>query len=268
MRSKQAHIAVPLKRGDKVIGALCVAGRVPRTFSSAEVDLLSGLASQAAIAIENARLLSEVQRVAVLEERGRIAWELHDGLAQAFGSLLLRLRRERELLSPERLDRIRIALQEMETITESAYRDVRRSIFSLRAMIAPGPDFVPTLRTYLQAFSEESRIPVELHIAEESAIRFTLDVEMQLLRIIQEALTNVRKHAGASRAWIRFECQRGEVEVSIADDGRGYTPAEGQGKGFGLETMRERALAIGGSLKVESAPGLGTRVIARLPLAT
>jgi signal transduction histidine kinase len=264
----RAHLAAPLCRGDTTIGMICVCGREPRAFSSAETELLTGLATQAAIAIENARLYEEVRSLATLEERERIAREMHDGLAQALGLLHMKLRRAEEHSASGNPPEIADALREMTTISERAYEEVRQSIFGLRTMVSRGLGLIPTLTEYLHEFSAQNGIGVELEVADGRPIHLSPASEVQLIRIIQEALANIRKHAGAPHAWVRLQRQDSWVRVTIEDGGRGFDPATLVSRDrlhFGLQTMRERAEGLGGKLEIDTAPGRGTRVVATLP---
>lgn len=264
----RGHLAAPVRRGVTVIGMICVCGREPRTFTAAEKDLLSGLATQAAIAIENARLYEEVRSLATLEERERIAREMHDGLAQALGLLHLKLRRAEEQSVSAGPSPTADALREMASITEEAYEEVRQSIFGLRTMVSRGLGLIPTLTEYLHEFSAQNGIAVELVVADGRPVHLSPASEVQLVRIIQEALTNVRRHAGASHAWVRLHRQDPWVQVIIEDDGRGFDPATVTSPDrlhFGLQTMRERAEGLGGKLEIDTGPGRGTRIVATLP---
>jgi nitrate/nitrite-specific signal transduction histidine kinase len=264
----RAHLAVPLCRGDSVIGIICVCGREARVFTAPETDLLTGLATQAAIAIENARLYEEVRSLATLEERERIAREMHDGLAQALGLLHMKLRRAQ--MDPASGDSPQIAktLQEMTAITDRAYEEVRQSIFGLRTMVSRGLGLIPTLTEFLHEFSAQNGIAVELQVAEGRPLHLSPGSEVQLVRIIQEALANVRKHAQAGHARVCLQRLDPWVRVTIEDDGRGFepsTPGSSDGLHFGLQTMRERAEGLGGKLEIDTAPGRGTRIVATLP---
>jgi signal transduction histidine kinase len=237
-------------------------------FTAAETDLLTGLATQAAIAIENARLYEEVRSLATLEERERIAREMHDGLAQALGLLHMKLRRAQENPASGDSPHIADTLQEMTAITDRAYEEVRQSIFGLRTMVSRGLGLIPTLTEFLHEFSAQNGIAVELQVAEGRPIHLSPGSEVQLVRIIQEALANVRKHAEAGQAWVCLQRRDPWVRVTIQDDGRGFepsTPGSSDGHHFGLQTMRERAEGLGGKLEIDTAPGRGTRIVATLP---
>jgi len=136
-------------------------------------------------------------------------------------------------------------------------------------MVSRGLGFVPTLTEFLHEFSERNNIPVKLEADGAETIRLPVVSEVQLVRIVQEALTNVRKHAQAGRAWVRVEHRDSWVCVCVADDGRGFDPAKiasRTGFHFGMKGMRERTESLGGKLEIVTAPGQGTRVTALLPL--
>lgn len=264
----RAHLSAPLRRGEAVIGAICVSGREAREFTAADDELLAGLATQASIAIENARLYDEVRSLAALEERERIAREMHDGLAQVLGLLHLKLEDTHErALKAGNTDASR-DLQAMIAITERAYEEVRQSIFGLRTMVSRGLGLIPTLTEYLHEFSVQTGIAVELESPDDRLLRLPPASEVQLIRIVQEALTNVRKHAGADRAAVRLYPDGPWVRVIIEDHGRGFDPRILTAAGhlqFGLQGMRERAEGLGGKFEIDTAPGRGTRVVATLP---
>ncbi len=262
-----AQLSVGLTLGEQVLGALCVGCARPRTFSETERDLLGGLATQAAIAIENARLYEAVRGMATLQERERIAREMHDGLAQALGFLNLKLTLvERGLDGHE--ESIRRELANMRKVAGDAYEEVRQAIFGLRTMVSRGLGLVPTLSEYLHEFSQQAGIQVRLEVPEDtSRIRFSPEGEVQLIRIVQEALNNVRKHSGARTARVRLWQEADEILFAIEDDGAGFDPAQAPanaGRHFGLATMRERAESVGGRLTIRSDAGHGTQVILRL----
>ena len=263
-----AGLAVPLKRGEDVIGALCVGRKESRAFQPEDRELLDGLGAQAAIAIENARLYEEVKSLATLEERERLAREMHDGLAQALGYLHLKLGILEDRAATKVQDGIGPDLREMKLLVWGAYEEVRQSIFGLRTMVSRSLGLIPTLTEYLHEFSAQHGIQVDLQVQDKMAPRFSSAAETQLVRIIQEALANIRKHASATRAVIRFGMRDEHWEISVQDNGRGFEPERTRKAGashFGLQTMRERAEGLGGSLEIESHPGEGTKVTARLP---
>ncbi|MFQ5882752.1 MAG: HAMP domain-containing protein [Candidatus Methylomirabilales bacterium] len=210
-----------------------------------------------------------LQTLATLEERERIAREMHDGLAQALGYLHMHLAALEARTSPEAQDGIRAELREIKKVAGDAYEEIRQSIFGLRTMVSRGLGLIPTLTEYVHDFSRQTGIAVDLQIGGDHAPRFSPDVEVQLLRIIQEALANIRKHAAATHAEVRFDVEGDRSCVTVRDDGRGFEPGkilEERSRHFGLQAMRERAEGVGGNLEIEAAPGRGTKVMVQLPL--
>ncbi|MFQ5883238.1 MAG: HAMP domain-containing protein [Candidatus Methylomirabilales bacterium] len=210
----------------------------------------------------------KLKGLAVLEERERIAREMHDGLAQALGALHLQTTRAQELQKANETVRVQDAMERIRKMAEGAYEDIRQAIFGLRTMVSKRLGLIPTLIEYLHEWSRQNGVAADLQISDERGIKLSPEAELQLIRIIQEALANVRKHAAARHARIRFELEGDHVVVTVADDGKGYDPAELPGrtsKCFGLEMMRERAESVGGTLEVQSQPDRGTSVVVRLP---
>ena len=211
---------------------------------------------------------TRLQALATQEERHRIAQEFHDSLAQDLALIHLKLGEAEMILARARSTAADETLREMRKIADGAYENVRQAIFGLRTMVSRGLGFIPTLTEYLHDFSEIRKIPVDLKIQAPEAVRFSPREEIQLIRIIHEALTNAFKHARASKCTLNFERDGDFSKVTIEDNGDGFVPMEAQGKvlHFGLRTMRERIVSVAGTLAIESAPGEGTKVIVHVPL--
>ena len=136
-------------------------------------------------------------------------------------------------------------------------------------MVSRDLGLIPTLTEYLHEFSKETGISVELKVADEATTRLSAHAEVQLIRIIQEALANIRKHAHAKRAWVIFDTEGDKAKITVQDDGRGFDPRDAarlSRASFGLQSMRERAELAGGTSAVESQQGKGTSLIVRLPI--
>ena len=209
-----------------------------------------------------------LQTLATLKERERIAREMHDGLAQALGYIHMHLGALEARTSAEAQGEIRGELREIKKVAGEAYEEIRQSIFGLRTMVSRGLGLIPTLTEYLHEFSRQNGITTHLQVGGDHAPRFSPDVEIQLVRIIQEALTNIRKHAGATRVVVRFDVEGDCCCVTVRDDGQGFEPGKIPEEGcrqFGLQAMRERAQGIGANLEIEATPGRGTKVMVRLP---
>jgi two-component system nitrate/nitrite sensor histidine kinase NarX len=255
------HLAAPLRIGNSVIGDLCVSSVGPRAFTRRDRDLLDGLADMAAIALNNARLLDRERQLAVLEERERLSREMHDSLAQVLGYLHLKAETVRRALDKGGVAEASQGLEEMAALAQEAYQDVREAILGLRETLSPEEGLIGALREYVQKFGRQSGILTEIELQGEPP-ELSPAAEVQLVRVIQEALTNVRKHARAQRAVIRIAQHEGEVLIAIEDDGRGFdvAVANGDGQHFGVRTMRERLERVGGRFAIDSAPGEGTTV--------
>jgi signal transduction histidine kinase len=263
-----ALLSAPLKVKGVNIGALSVVNK-PEGFTENDIRIISLFADQAAIAIENARLYQQVRHLAALEERVRLAREMHDNLSQGLGYLNLKISIAEEQLSKGQITQAQASLLELKQIAREVYTDTREAIFNLRTPAPLELRLLPTLREYLTEYRAYYGVDVRPVADNESLPEFPADVGIQIIRIIQEALTNVRKHAEANKAWVRFERKGDWVRISVEDDGRGFDPAQVVAEGlqyFGLQIMRERAESVGGDLELDSRPGQGTRVVIRVPL--
>lgn len=212
--------------------------------------------------------LEEIGRLSALSERERIARELHDGLAQALGLIYTEARAAEDRATAGQPHRAIEALREIVRLSSQAYEEVRQSIFGLRTMVARRLGLVPALTEYLHDFGERAGLHVEFAVPE-TFPKLPLDVEAQLIRIVQEALTNVWRHAKATRVWVRFTAEDERLTAVVEDNGIGFDAAAvvaADVRRFGLQAMRERAESVGGSFTVASTPGQGTRVTVTLPI--
>ena len=264
---KVAMLAQPLRGPDGFLGELCVMRTTGVPFTDRDLELLGALADMAAIAVGTARLREAEQQYTIVAERERIARELHDSIAQVLGVIHLRLRG----LEPEVRDvpgnGVATEIGELAEIADEAYTDVREAILGLRESVTSADGLEGALGEYLRKYSRQTGIEATLHCNGSARRALTPRSEVQLLRVVQEALTNVRKHAGARHASVSLNADDGVVTLDVADDGSGFDPGrleEALDHGFGLGSMRERVELIGGTLAVHTAPGKGTRVEVRL----
>jgi two-component system, NarL family, nitrate/nitrite sensor histidine kinase NarX len=263
-----SHFTLPLQRGGETRGLLCVATREQRTLAAEQIELLTAFSAQAAITIEQFRLDAEIQKLATFEERGRIAREIHDGLAQTVSLLHLRIRQAQAKASRERFSPLDNDLEEMAIISGGAYEEVRNSISGLRIQRTPDQGLAAALGRLLHDFSAQTRLPVELKADGAETVQLSPETELEMVRIVREALHNVRKHAQVDRATVHVEHRDAAIRVRVEDHGRGFDPATiaANGRHFGLRSMEERVERCGGTLEIVSAPGCGTRVTMVLPL--
>ena len=223
-----------------------------------------------------AALVEQQRALATFEERERLGHELHDGLGQVMGYINVQAQTTQTLLDDEKTLAARSNLDDLARAAQKAHADIRGHILGLRTTGPSAPDFSTTVRDYVRQFGEQFGIAVSLSLPDDAPIPlFASGVEGQVLRIVQEALTNARKHARATRVEVVFGLVGDQVQLLVADDGVGFAPppltsppmggTEGGEPHFGLDIMRERAEQIGGRLEIRSAPGEGTRILVTLP---
>lgn len=261
-------LAVPIACKGPFVGNIYLSERHDGgEFSRHDEETLMRFAVQAGIAIDNAHLHAQAADLAVAQERLRIAHEMHDGLAQVLGYVNTKVQAADAYLKRGKQDEASMQLQQLAVSAREAYTEVREGIVGLRTLPNPDEPITGVLRDYLGQWQAQTHIATELTVDGEVRLRPT--VELQLVRIVQESLTNIRKHARATKVGVTIRKTDGVVHLTIADDGVGFdtsTRHRGEFPQFGLTTMRERAESIGGTLAIESAPGKGTTVRFDLPL--
>jgi two-component system sensor histidine kinase DegS len=201
-------------------------------------------------------------------ERARLAREIHDGPAQVLANTVMRLQLVEQMFKHNQQE-AHNELAKMRATLQESLKDVRRFIFNLRPASLTDAGLLPTLKQYVSDYSEQHDIEVELNIPEQLVL--SANQELVVFRVIQEALQNIHKHAEASRVSINIQ-QRpgGPIVVSIADNGRGFDPKlvrQSRPSSSGLVSMKERAATVGGTLKIDSKPGVGTNITLVLPIA-
>ncbi|MBI2764152.1 MAG: GAF domain-containing sensor histidine kinase [Chloroflexi bacterium] len=266
-----SRLASPLHRAGMTIGSLVVGSRSERTYGADEVEILSSLAGQAAIAVENARLQDRLRELAVVAERERIAREMHDGLAQVLGYVNTKSQAVEQLLGDGRVSDAQSQIRELAAAARSTYVDVREAIFGLRSVIEPGVGLIPAVERYVARFSEAAKLVVQVRASDDArAAILPPSVEDEVFRIVQESLTNVRKHAEAGRAVVELAVDAGALVLSVTDDGRGMFEAPTLASDwphYGLAAMRERTESIGGTIAWTAMADGGTAVRLTVPLS-
>ncbi|MEE8391163.1 MAG: GAF domain-containing protein [Anaerolineae bacterium] len=254
-----SYVGVPLRAGGRVLGVLNVAGDLGRLFSQEEVALLASIADHVGVAVEGARLRHHVRQTAVLEERERLARELHDSVTQLLYSLTLLAEGGRRLVMSGEMDDVGDYLADLGEISRQALMEMRLLVYQLRPLALERDGIVGALQQRLDAI--ERRSGVQVHLFAERSMQLPTLVEQELYYISQEALNNALKHADARSITVRLDTRDGQVTLQVEDDGVGFDPdvASGAG-GLGLSNMRERARRLGGTLTLVSSPGEGTMV--------
>lgn len=253
-------MGVPLIVKDKVVGMLTLDHQSPGYYGDSQAELAMAFASQAAVAIENARLYRQVEQAAVTQERNRLARDLHDAVTQTLFStsliaeVLPKLWERNPEIGREKLDELRV-------LTRGALSEMRTLLLELRPDTLAEVELGDLYRHLTRAFTGRTRLPVAL--TQEGKSGPPPQVKEAFYRVGQEALNNIAKHAEASKVEVHLDLQEGRSEVSIRDNGCGFELSELSPENLGLKIMRERAEAVGASLQVESAPGAGTEIRVR-----
>jgi signal transduction histidine kinase len=258
-------LTVPMLLGRETVGWICVrSSRADASEMEGQIPLAEALASQATMAVQMARLGERAREGAILAERNRIARDIHDTLAQGFTGVVVNLEAASRTLKKQNVD---VALEHIEHARGLAQRCLDEARLSVRAL-RPDPMQRATLIQAVQAQAARMQVSgaqaqVSIH---GNPMPLQRDVEAELLRIAQESITNVLKHARALRVDVALAYEPDALSMTVADDGIGFDP-DGHHDGFGLLGMHERAQRIGAQLTVASSAGGGTRVTARLPLS-
>ncbi len=259
-------LALPLVYQDNVLGSLYLADREDGApFTAADQEALARFGAQAAIAVANARLYGELQRLSLVEERERISMDLHDGVLQTLYATGLGLE---------------ASLEDIDTVPQHAKEGVERAIRRLHATISDIRHYIFDLRAAQQSSGEglRARLQELLHGMPHPGVEVELDadgfgpepprrVQWECWHIAREAISNAIRHGGCHRVSVFLDSPAGDLLLRVADDGTGFDPAAPVGDGHrGLRNMRRRAEAIGGRLAVTSAPGRGTTLTLTVPL--
>jgi PAS domain S-box-containing protein len=260
----RALLSVPIMAEDSVFAIFTIYYTGPHEFADEERRLLQALAHRAGLAIENARLYETARGMAALEERQRLARELHDSVSQALYAIGLNTAAARQDHAPDSPRRDRL-LGDVMGLAEAGLTEMRALIFELRPESLEQEGLVGALKKQVAAVQARYRLVVNASFCPEPSV--TLSIKEALYRVAQEGLHNVAKHARAQSVDLTLEMQPGELVLRISDDGKGFDPTGSFPGHLGLHSMRERIIAVGGTLDIDSAPGKGTCLGVRLPMA-
>jgi signal transduction histidine kinase len=255
-------MAVPLKLKERVIGMLSLAHSQPNFYTPRYAELALAIANQAAIAIENARLYEQAQELAAVEERQRLARELHDSVSQALYGISLGVHTAKLQLDRNPKELVE-SLEYVLELAEAALMEMRALIFELRPESLETEGLVTALTKQAAALQARQHIRVNTELCAEPEL--PLKVKQDLYRVAQEALHNTVKHAHASKVRVRLHQTSEAVTLEVCDDGRGFDAAASFPGHLGLHSMRERVRGLGGELQIESTPGQGTCIRVGVP---
>ena len=255
----RAALGVPVVVREELYGGLVFYYRDHREFSEEDLQLAMSLGDQAALAIGSARLHAQVEQVAVVRERERLARELHDSVTQSLYSVTLLAEAGQRLAGAGDLDRVRDCLSRLGDISRQALKEMRLLVYELRPLVLRREGLVGALRQRLDAV--ERRAGVDAHLLVDGEVDLPAPVEETLYRVAQEALNNALKHAAPTVVTVHIRSGEGQVEMEVIDNGQGFdlTAMDSIG-GMGLVSMRERVEGLGGQFSLHSTPGAGARV--------
>ena len=256
-------LLVPLVAHEKAVGLLLMANApygVP--FSDHDVTLVQLFASQAAVAIDYSRARSAMQRVALIEDRERIARELHDGVVQALFGVGLNLQAATTMAEdPGLRHRLEEAIRKIDEVVQ----DLRNYVFELRPSVLADRRLDQAIRRVAADFADRSHVAIEIDVDEQVAAALSSRAE-HLLQLTSEGLSNVVRHADAAHCRLSLR-REGELAVlEVVDDGRGFDPSDEADTGHGLRNLRERATEVGADVEIDAAPDQGTRLSVRLAI--
>ena len=255
---------VPLILRGSTLGTIAVAnGPDGQPFDQADVTLVQTFASQAAVALEYARVQRELRRLMVMEDRERIGKELHDGVIQSLFAVGMGLQATATMSrDPELQGRIEAAVEEMDRVI----RDLRNYIFGLRPGILADRQLDQALRGLAEDFQEKSSVVTVVDVDQRVAAELSQRA-LDIVQFVREALSNVGRHAAATTCRITLKAEDGLAFLEIDDDGSGFDLASVPARGQGLGNLQSRAAGLGGNLIIHSAPGQGTTVRLKMPLS-
>lgn len=263
-KDPKSLLVAPLYSAREFIGGLVLWSKRKSAFSQRHIRLLSSVAGQIALLIENHRLYLQAEHNAAMAERARLVREIHDGLAQSLGYMQLRIAQINRWIEMDRIHAAKPALKEFEKQLDEVYIDAREAIDQLR--LRPGKEsFTDLLEKVYLDFKEACDI--SLTTCQLPAIDLVPNVQDHVLRILQEALGNIRKHSRASSAWLEWEQDGKWLLLKVRDNGRGFVLEDVPTiSHYGLRVMQERAELLGGKLEIISGIDMGTQVLLHLPI--
>jgi nitrate/nitrite-specific signal transduction histidine kinase len=257
LANTRSELAVPIRAGGDILGVLDIESAELDAFDEMDLFTAETLADQLAVAIRNAQLYEQAGELATVDERQRLARDLHDAVTQTLFSASIIAEVLPRLWDKDPADGKK-RLEELRQLTRGALAEMRMLLLELRPTALTEVALGELLRQLAEAVTGRARLPIELSV--EGQHKLPPDVQVTLYRIAQEAVNNIVKHAGASQARIELRLQPEQTELVISDDGSGFDPASVPPEHLGLGIMRERAEAVGARIEIDSQAGQGTKI--------
>jgi signal transduction histidine kinase len=260
-----SFLGVPIRSRAGVLGALYLTDKEDAPgFTEEDERLIQMLAAHAAIAIENARLYERGRELSFVEERNRLARDLHDSVVQKLFGVVLAAQSAATLFDRDR-ESARAQVEKLQELTQDAIQELRSLIFQLRPPAVESDGLAAALAKHVQVLRRVHRQDIDLTATGEPRLR--PDVDDEVFRIAQEALHNALRHAAAARLEVALEESKGRLILTVRDDGVGFDPAatDHRSRRLGLTSMEERAASLGGTLGIDSTPGEGTTIRLEVP---
>lgn len=262
----QTILLLPLLQGEKLIGVLSIRSRENRSYGREERELAQALAHQATLAVQLTRLAEQGQRSVLLQERNRMAREIHDTLAQGFTGIVIQLEAADDALG-ESAEAARAHIRRARKLARDSLAEARRSVWALRPQVLEHSHLPGAVKGLVEQLTRGTSLQAKFKV-QGTPQPLASEVESNLLRISQEALANSLRHSGAKKIEVAIIFGTRQVQLRIRDDGAGFDPHlfSGPDRGLGLTTMQTRAQSMGGRLRIKSRPGDGTLVQVTVPL--
>ncbi len=260
-------VSVPLLAAGELVGSMELALMHAHTWSTDELQWLALLGRSLGMNIHQVRLTDQVRDLAVAQERARLGQEMHDSLGPLLGTMHVWAEEVQAALTDGDVAGARAGAAKIDSAAQEAYNVLREEILGLRMSLAPGEPLIPILRRYLDRFQTQWGIRSVLLLpdgADAAALSIEPSHEIQMLRVMHEALTNVRRHSRASQVVVALADSPRALTMTIEDDGVGFDVSRLDSDRFGIRIMRERAASVHGTLEIRSGPGQGTAVQMRI----
>jgi two-component system nitrate/nitrite sensor histidine kinase NarX len=269
MSGFRSVVCIPLVSGQEAIGTMELGSKTQYSWNLDELRWLALVGRIIGSIAHRVSLTEHLRDFAALQERSRLAQELHDGFVQVIGSIRLWSEEARESLESKEYTSAQQAVTRIESLSSDAYASLRDELLGLRDTLDSNRDLPSVIKEYLSRFKRQWGIETRMEVDESEGAKTNLAIspatEIQLLRIFQEALTNTRRHAEATKVDVCLSADNDHLRITIQDNGRGFYPDKVGGDHLGINIMRERAASVQGNIKLESEPGLGTKIQIELP---